>query len=271
MSLTAQDARSLKGATMTSSDGAKIGKVADAYLDNDTQLPEWALVHTGLFGKKGTFVPLAQARLDGDSLVVPYSKDQIKDAPNAEPDAELSQEEEAALYAHYGLAYSDSTSDSGLPAGGAAGTATGADTTSTGVGTSSVTTSGTSTDDAMTLSQERMHVGTEQVQTRRAKLRKYVETEQVHETVPVTTEKAVVTHEPITDENRDRSLDGPEITERVHEEILTSERPVVTKETVPVERVRLDKQTVTENVETHGTVQSERVQVDDDTAGGSGR
>ena len=52
-----------------------------------------------------TFVPLAQAVLHGMRVQVPYAKDHIHDAPNIEPDGQLSAEEEARLYQHYGLEY----------------------------------------------------------------------------------------------------------------------------------------------------------------------
>ena len=116
--LTLDDARQMTGATMVDSTGSKIGKVSDVYIDNDTQTPEWALVHTGMFGGRESFVPLAEARVDDGNLAVPYSKDEVKGAPSAEPDGELSQDEEAQLYAHYGLQYSEAPSDSGLPSGG---------------------------------------------------------------------------------------------------------------------------------------------------------
>ncbi len=113
--LSLNDAKQMPGSTLTGTDGAKIGKVADVYIDHDTQRPEWALVHTGLFGGRESFVPLTQASMDVDTVQVPYTKEQVKDAPNAEPDGELSQAEEGRLYAHYGLNYSESATDSGLP------------------------------------------------------------------------------------------------------------------------------------------------------------
>jgi len=73
---------------------------------------------TGLFGGNLSFAPLAEAKMHDDHIHLPYSKDQVKDAPNVDADGLLSQEEEAKLYAHYGLDYSESRSDSGLAEGG---------------------------------------------------------------------------------------------------------------------------------------------------------
>jgi len=97
----------------------------------------------------------------------------------------------------------------------------------------------------MTRSEERLRVGTERQAAGRARLRKYVVTENVQQTVPVTREEVRVEREPITDANRDAALAVPDICEEEHEVTLTEERPVVQKETVPVERVRLTKEQVT--------------------------
>jgi hypothetical protein len=59
----------------------------------------------GHFGSNVSFVPLAGATADGDDVQVHFPKNQVKDAPNAGSDARLSQDEEAHLYAHYGLDY----------------------------------------------------------------------------------------------------------------------------------------------------------------------
>ncbi len=107
-------------------------------------------------------------------------------------------------------------------------------------------TSGPTTDNAMTRSEEQLHVGTETRESGRARLRKYVVTEQETVTVPVQREEVRIEREPITDANRGEALDGPAISEEEHEVVLHEERPVVEKEAVPVERVRLDKETVTE-------------------------
>ena len=105
------------GRVMVDRDSNKIGEVVDIYLDNETDRPEWAVVRTGLFGLRSTFVPLAEAREVGDELQVPHQRLQVKQAPNIEPDGQLSAAEEAELYRHYGLDYDSVTLDSGAPAG----------------------------------------------------------------------------------------------------------------------------------------------------------
>ena len=109
--------RGWRGRVMVDRDSNKIGEVVDIYLDNETDRPEWAVVRTGLFGLRSTFVPLAEAREVGDELQVPHKRLQVKQAPNIEPDGQLSAAEEAELYRHYGLDYDTVTLDSDAPAG----------------------------------------------------------------------------------------------------------------------------------------------------------
>ena len=111
-----ETARGWLGRVMVDRDSNKIGEVVDIYLDHETGQPEWAVVRTGLFGMRSSFVPLAEAREIGDELQVPHQRLQVKDAPNIEPDGQLSEVEEAELYRHYGLEYDTVTLDSDSPA-----------------------------------------------------------------------------------------------------------------------------------------------------------
>ena len=112
----------------------------------------------------------------------------------------------------------------------------------------------------MTRSEEQLRVGTETVEGGRARLRKYVVTENVSTTVPVSHEEVHVEREPITDANRDAALSGEPISEEEHEVALRAERPVAAKEAVPVERVRLATETVTEDAAVSETVRKEQIE-----------
>ena len=114
----------------------------------------------------------------------------------------------------------------------------------------------------MTVSEERVRVGKQRRESGRARLRKYVVTDHVTETVPVQREEARVQREPITESNRDAALTGPDISEDDHEVVLHEEQPVVEKETVPTERVRLDTETVTDQQTVAADVRKERVDVE---------
>jgi uncharacterized protein (TIGR02271 family) len=244
--------RTWQGRTMLDRDGDRIGTIDAIYLDDRTGQPEWALVNTGLFGTKSSFVPLAQATQTGDDVRVPYDKQLVKDAPRIDPDQHLSEAEEQQLWRHYGLDYD--TTDRYA--------ATGRDATSrTRVGRD---TSGPTTDDAMTRSEEELRVGTTQRERGQVRLRKYVTTQHVQQTVPVRREKARVEREPITDANIDAATSGPAISEEEHEVVLREEEPVVEKRVVPRERVRLDKDTVTGEERVAEEVRQEQIEVQDE-------
>jgi uncharacterized protein (TIGR02271 family) len=161
--------------------------------------------------------------------------------------------EQEALYRHYaGYLGSGQT-------GGEAGYTDGSDLAGNPAGVRGRDTSGPTTDTAMTRSEERLHVGTENVQTGRARLRKYVVTETVTTAVPVSHEEVRLEREPITEANRDAALSGPAISEEEHEMTLHAERPVVAKEAVPVERVRLGTETVTQEQQVSEQVRKEQI------------
>jgi uncharacterized protein (TIGR02271 family) len=247
----------------------KLGKVGEIYLDDQTGRPEWATVRTGLFGTKEAFVPLAEATISGDELRIPYDKDKVTNSPHHDVEGHLSPSEEADLYRYYGLGGTQSIADAVGTARGPELTDTTTDTTTDSTtgnthGTVGHDTSGPTTDDAMTRSEERLTVGTQRVESGVARLRKYVVTENVSETVPVSREEIRVEREPITDANVGNALEGPAISEEEHEVVLHAERPVVAKEAVPVERVRLDTETVTEQETVSDTVRKEQIELDAD-------
>jgi hypothetical protein len=97
--------RTWQGRTLLDRDGSRIGTVDAIYLDDQTGQPEWALVNTGLFGTKSTFVPIFQAAQTGDDVRVLYDKQLVKDAPRVDVDQHLSEAEEQQLWRHYGLDY----------------------------------------------------------------------------------------------------------------------------------------------------------------------
>src|SRR5215218_5165051 len=245
--------------------GDKIGSAAEVYLDDETGQPEWVTVRTGLFGTKESFVPIRDAHLTDDGVRVPVSKSKVKDAPKVDTDGHLSPQEEEELYRYYGLGSGTTTqttttteSTTGLAGTGVAGGTTDINTH----GTVGHDTSGPTTDDAMTRSEERLNVGTRSEEVGRARLRKYVVTENVTETVPVSREEVRVEREAITDANVGNAMSGPAISEEEHEVTLHAERPVVEKEAVPVERVRLDKETVTDQERVAADVRKEEIEVD---------
>lgn len=277
--------------------GNKIGKVGTVYVTDEGRKPEWVTVKTGMLGNKESFVPLAGARTGENGLQVRPDKETVKGAPQISAEGHLDQNETDELYRYYGLRPDGSSGDApsqgqgqgrqqgenaagtagagtagaagagGAAAGAAAGgggrheqpgrssgTDAGAAAGSTGAGSDG--------DRAMLRSEERMSTGTERVESGRARLHKYVVTEEQQVTVPVSHEEVRVEREPISEADRGRADDGG-IGEEEQEVVLHEERPVVQKETVPVEKVHLDTETVTEEQTVSGEIRKEQVEVDD--------
>jgi len=300
--ITKDQAQSLAGSSgnVVSTSGDKIGGIGQIYVDDSTGDPTWVTVKTGLFGTSQSFVPLDNASVDGNDIRVSYDKDKIKDAPRVDADGDITPEEEDQLYTYYGLgggsSYSDNDRDAVTNYDNADSytdrdSNTGRDRdddrsltdkvgAAVGIGdndrdndrtdfssdrdTVGHDTSGPTTDDAMTLSEERLQVGTQKREAGRARLRKYIVTENVTQTVPVSREEVRIEREPITDANIGAANAGPAISEEEHEVILHEERPVVQKEAVPVERVRLNTETVTEQATVSEEVRKEQIDTDID-------
>jgi uncharacterized protein (TIGR02271 family) len=272
-----EDIQSWRGRTLLDRDGDKIGKIEDVYLDRSSGEPEWIAVKTGLFGSNVSFVPIHDAAIDADNVRVGHEKGLVNDSPNIDPDGELSPDEERRLYQHYGRSdYEEWGEDSEDRTEATFGRDTrddvrgdrdfdrGDDSRTTAGGGEA---SGRAGEDAMTRSEDELRVGTQRRETGRARLRKYVATEEVQQTVPVQREEARVEREPITDANRDEAMAGPDISEAEHEVTLHTEEPVVEKRTVPKERVRLDKDVRTDEETVGEEVRKERIEADGDAEG----
>jgi uncharacterized protein (TIGR02271 family) len=228
--MTAFDVTSLIGTTVLDPSGDPIGTVAQVYLDDGTGRPQWVTVRTDVAGPRETFVPLAAARIDAGRLVVDATREQVSGAPAVRADGHISSVEEAGIYRYYGFG-----------------------------------------DDAMTRSEEHLVAGTRTVDTERVRLRKYVVTEMATVQVPVRREEVRLEHEPIPDAEREAAYAGGSVTdstgttdatEAERDMILHAERPVVTTETVAVERVRLGKETVAGTETVTGQVRREEIELE---------
>lgn len=223
------------GKTVLARDGNKIGKVKDIYQDTDTGSPEWISISTSWFSGRTSFVPIEQAQERDGDIVVPYDEAKVKDAPTADEDGRLSVEEEDQLYRYY---------ERSTPM-------------ATGTGRT-----GTGGRDAMTRSEEELQVGKTVAEAGRVRLRKWVDTEHVSQTVPVTREEIRIEREPITERNVDEAVSGPAFKDDVHEEVLHEEEVHTHKQEVPKERVRLAKDTVTEERQVDADLRKERIEVE---------
>lgn len=243
-------AEQYRGQTLVANDGEKIGTIEDVYVDNATEQPEWALVNTGLFGSKQTFVPLTSASTDEGRVVVPFNKAQVKEAPSVDADGDLDEAEETRLAQHYGLGYSKQTSPSGMPQRDQPAPIEGPQR-------------GLETDNAehgMELHREQLNVGTVRRPSELVRLRKHVVTENVTQTVPVQHEEIRVERTPIEDNKPGQHHIAEN--EQVAEMELANEEPVIEKRVVPTERVNLSKDVSTEQRTVEGAVRHEQVDVE---------
>ncbi len=263
------DYNNWRGKTVLDSDGNKIGELKELYLDDDTNKPSFATVETGFFGTKQSFFPISLARVQDDEIIVDAPADKVKNAPKVDVDEMLEPEDERTLYEYYGLEYGGGGGDdgdtdnveagtAGVGAVGAADTDGGGDGRDDTVGRD---TSGPTTDNAMTRSEEELNVGTRTQESGRVRLRKHIVTDHVTTTVPVQREEVRLEREPITGGNVDAATDGPELSEEEHEVVLNEEVPVIEKNVVPKERVRLDKEVISEEREVGGEVRKEQIDI----------
>ena len=100
-----EDVKEWRGETVLGPGDEKHGKLEDIYYDTETDLPAFAAVKSGTLSRKLTLVPLAGASVGHDHLRVTATKDDFKQAPSFDTDAELSGEDEAGIYAFYGIGY----------------------------------------------------------------------------------------------------------------------------------------------------------------------
>ncbi len=266
--MTTFDVNAILSSTAYDADGDKVGKVEQVFLDDNSGEPTFLTVNTGLFGAKESFVPAKDARQDGDRVVLPYQKDVIQDAPKVDADQHLSPAEEEELYRYYELNYDnghgadrDRDLTDRTAAAGTAGTAGVAAAGRDSDLTDRDRTVADHDDASVVRHEERLKVGTQERETGRARLRKYVVTD--HETVDVPVEREEVTVErtPI----RDGQVGTGTIGEEEVEVSLHEERPVVEKETVAVEEVGLNKETVRDTQRVEADVRKEQVDVETDT------
>lgn len=243
------DARQLIGSDLRAAGDEKVGRIGQIFLDDQTGQPEWATVNTGFFGTNESFVPLEGAQRVSSGVTVPFTKDQIKDAPNVDPtDGHLEESQEAELYRHYGLTYSGTQTESDYAAGAPA-----ADTTAGRHAEGQ---------ESLVRSEEELNVDKERVQTGKARLRKYVVTDQETVTVPVQKERVRLETEPLTDQDRARG--AGDITEGETEVTLSEERVVVGKETVAKEKVGLVKEVEEQKETVSEDVRKEKIEVEGD-------
>lgn len=260
-------AEDLIGHHVLDDEGNNIGKIGQVYLDDQTGVPTWASVNTGLFGMRETLVPLQGARPVAEDIQVPYDKATVKDAPNIEAKDHISRDEEQQVRDYYAM-------HGGIPG----------QTRTEGMGTEARPgsgrrertgrqegrTRGGADDEVVYRTEEQVDVGVERREGGQARMRKHIDREQFDETVPVSHEELEVERRPVTDASqvgRHEPMEEGEETFTLYEE-----RPVVSKKEVPVEEIHLRKKRVTRDEHVQGERRSERIEFEgEDEEGRGGR
>jgi stress response protein YsnF len=266
--LTDREVSAAVGSTAYDADGGKLGTVEHFFVDDRTGSPSWVAVTTGLFGTRTSLVPVQSATLTEGRLVLPVTRDAVRSAPDVGDGGHLGPDDEARLRRHYGL----DVAGTGEPAWTADGTGL--------APAGAVPDEAPPVDGGMVRSEERLRVGTEQVAATRVRIVKYVVTDEVQITVPIRREEIRVEEVPLdaVDEPGESMVQASgqasgqpsgQVGGGLPEEIvLHTERPVVTVEVVPTERVRLRTEVVRGQETVTGQVQREQIVVDQQPAPG---
>lgn len=277
MNVSQEQINDLYSAEVVTQDDENLGGVGQVYLDDQSGEPSWVSVKTGWFGTNESLVPLEGADFADGRIRVAHTKETIKDAPNVDADAHLSEQDQDELFRYYSGAGVDVSrygnaddrrrdgdltdrDRAGAAGGGVVGGGAAMDRDDR-----AVTDRDRSGEGSMTLHEERVDVGTERVETGRVRLRKHVVTEQETVTVPVQREEFEVVREPIAE---GEARDGARLGDEEAEVVLHEDRAVVDKDVVATERVGLEKQTVSDEQQVVTDVSHEELDVQQDAREG---
>lgn len=261
----------LANATAYDVNGDKVGSVQDVYVNDTSGQPDFISVNHGLFGTGTSIVPLRGHSLRDGDLHLAFPKDRIEDAPDLDDNGHLTTNDQDALYRHYALTETQdvTTYETGAPADGVAGAAgaagaAGVGAAAAGLGAGAADAdcpaAGAADSDELIRSEEQLNVSTDRVETGEVHLRKYVVTETETVEVPVEREEVRIVREPITD--ADRAAHTSAIGEAEASVTLHEDQVTVTKESVPVEKVSLETETVRDTETVSEEVRKERLETD---------
>jgi uncharacterized protein (TIGR02271 family) len=229
--------------------GVPYGRLDELFVGRDTGRPTFGIVSldSDPDGKR-VMVPLHHARPERDVLALPLDRHRVASAPAVRADvAEIPPEAGRYVLEHFGLTSGDE------------------DLTTQVMAPVEPTPTGEQAADAeITLSEEQLVVDAVPRAAERVRVRKAVVTEEVTVTVTVRREELVIEREPLDDPAteiawaEDTAADAGAV-----EFVLHAEEPVVTKRVVPLERVRVRRDTVVEERRITDEVRKERLDVDE--------
>jgi uncharacterized protein (TIGR02271 family) len=273
-------AAQLIGARVIGGDGQVVGTVQQIFYDDKDGTPVWVRARAAT---RELFIPLDGSRVTKDGLSVPFDTRQIMSSPDVGVEQHMSAAQTDQLKRHFGLtvpaqggppdadlergraeqdaaqraqAQRDQTQQGETERGQDGGGQRLRDEAQTGEFQRGEAQVG---EDWLIRAEERFDVGTEMLESGRARLHKYVDVEPVEQTVHVFHEEYEIERVPISAEEQVRG----EIAEGQQEIALHEERPVLHKEAVAVERVRLKVKRVDEDRTLRDEIRRERLEVED--------
>ena len=289
----ARDIKDLFNKTAYDVNGDKLGSVKEVFVDDHSGQPTFVEVSHGLFGMSESIVPMRGHKFAGeDDLILAFDKERIKDAPSVDTDKALSTNDQNEIFRHYGVdtkqdeqAYTGGRHDAsdknnaGLVAGAGSGAGVGAAAgaehkehahkdhvagteTADHAQDAGHTHSDVDGRDSLVRSEEQLDVSKERVESGEVRLRKYVVTETENIEVPVTREEVRVERTPISEEEAASMRGKNELTDDEASVILHEERVRVEKDTVPVEKVELNKREVTDTERVSEDLRKERIETE---------
>ena len=259
-------AEDLLGARMIGTDGKVVGTVEQVFRDDVDGTPAWARVRSG---KTGRFVPLAGCQVTSEGLNVPFESQKIMGGPPIDAGQHMSAAQAEELSRYYGTAVTAQSQPRTLTVAAPSqprNRTVAAPSQPRGMTVPAQPQPRKMTDDQMAdevsvvRQEERLEVDTETLEVGRVRLRKYVDTEAVEQAVQVFHDEYDIERIPISpDEHASGDLEEGE-----QEIILHESRPVLHKEIVPVERVRLVTRRVEEDQTISSEVRRERIEIEPD-------
>ena len=240
------------GRPIADTQGRPYGTLDELFVGRQSGEPEYGIVSVGHPGGRGTkrvAVPLAGGRVEGDVVVLPLEPDRVRDAPEVQRSVESIPPAAGARIEAFFAGSGEPTTP--MPA-----------TTADGVEAV------VETDDAaeVTVSEEELVVDKQARVTERVRLRKRIVEEEVTVSVTLRREELVVERVPVDDPAAEPERGGgdQQLTEGVLEFVLLAEEPVVEKRVVPVERVRVERDTIVEQRRITDHVRKERAEAESD-------
>lgn len=229
------------GCPITDSDGVPYGTLDELFVGRTTGEPEFAFV--AVAGKR-VAVPLAGARRENDVVVLPLDADRVRSAPAVQREVtSIPPEAGERVLEYFGL-----TGPAAEPT---------APTTPVAAAT------GAEDEGEVTVSEEELVVDKRPAVTERVRLRKVIVEEEVTIAVTLRREELRIEREPVDpDTPVERANGDGQLVEGELEFVLLAEQPVVERRVVPVERIRVARDTVVEHERISGQVRKEHAEVE---------